>query len=174
MSKTKKLCLDAMGVALFVVLTMCVQVPVFENYYLCLGYIAMAFYTYFLGTKSGAMVGTLGCILYCLITSGLRGMPGWALGNLVIAVICGIVCRMLKKYDKKSIKLLVINIAVIVSVAIGILVVKSSVEVVLYGIPFLVRAATNSFAFVADVIVLMLGFSICVQYENVIRKQLKF
>ena len=33
MSKTKRLCLNAMGVALFVVLTLCLQVPVFENYY---------------------------------------------------------------------------------------------------------------------------------------------
>ena len=35
---TRKLCLTAMGTALFVVFTLCLQVPVFENYYLCLGY----------------------------------------------------------------------------------------------------------------------------------------
>ena len=28
---TKKLCVNAIGIALFVVLTLCVQVPVFEN-----------------------------------------------------------------------------------------------------------------------------------------------
>ena len=29
----------------------------------------------------------VGVILYCLLTSGLRGMPGWAAGNVVIGVI---------------------------------------------------------------------------------------
>ena len=38
---TRKLCVTAMGVALFVVLALCLQVPVFENYYLCLGYVVM-------------------------------------------------------------------------------------------------------------------------------------
>lgn len=32
----------SISTALFVVLTLCLQVPVFENYYLCLGYIIMA------------------------------------------------------------------------------------------------------------------------------------
>ena len=39
----KKICMNAMGIAMFVALTLCLQVPVFENYYLCLGYIVMAF-----------------------------------------------------------------------------------------------------------------------------------
>jgi hypothetical protein len=31
---TKRICLEAMGIALYVVLALCLQVPVFENYYL--------------------------------------------------------------------------------------------------------------------------------------------
>ena len=43
-----KICINGIGIALFVVMTLCLQVPVFENYYLCLGYVAMAFYTYYI------------------------------------------------------------------------------------------------------------------------------
>ena len=84
--RLKRLTATAIGVALFVVLALCVQVPVFQNYYLCLGYVAMAVYCYSFGAVSGTVVGALGVVLYCLLTSGLRGMPGWAMGNVVIGV----------------------------------------------------------------------------------------
>ena len=75
-ANTKKISLLAVGIALFVVLSLCLQVPVFENYYLCLGYVVMAVYSYSFGTLSGTVVGFAGVILYCLVISGLRGMPG--------------------------------------------------------------------------------------------------
>ena len=50
---TRKLCITAVGIALFVALSVCLQVPVFENYYLCLGYVAMAVYCYSFGVASG-------------------------------------------------------------------------------------------------------------------------
>lgn len=70
--KTKKIALLAVGIALFVVLSMCLQVPVFENYYLCLGYAVMAVYCYFFGTLAGTAVGFFGVILYCVVINGLR------------------------------------------------------------------------------------------------------
>ena len=60
---TKKICINAMGIALFVVLTLCLQVPVFENYYLCLGYVVMMLYSYYLDTMSGTLVGTIGVLV---------------------------------------------------------------------------------------------------------------
>ena len=87
--KITNITINSIGVALFIALSMCLQVPVFENYYLCLGYVVMAVYTYFFGIKSGAIVGILGTILYCFIINGLRGMPGWAVGNIVIAICLG-------------------------------------------------------------------------------------
>lgn len=162
----KKICVNGMGVALFVVMTLCLQVPVFENYYLCLGYIAMTFYTYYFGTASGIIVGTVGVFLYCLLTSGLRGMPGWILGNIVIGLICGIAAKVSKKCNRKYTKEIIMIIAIIISTAIGILVVKSLVEVALYSLPFMLRVANNIFAFVADVVVLVLGFEICIRGED--------
>ena len=161
----KKICINGIGIALFVVMTLCLQVPVFENYYLCLGYVAMAFYTYYFGTTSGVLVGTLGVFLYCLLTGGLRGMPGWILGNVVIGIICGITAKIVKKHDRKYIKEILMITSVIISTAIGILVVKSLVEVALYSLPFMLRVTNNIFAFVADVVVLVLGFELCIRGE---------
>ena len=161
----KKICINGIGIALFVVMTLCLQVPVFENYYLCLGYVAMAFYTYYFGTTSGVLVGTIGVFLYCLLTGGLRGMPGWILGNVVIGIICGITAKIVKKHDRKYIKEIMMITSVIISTAIGILVVKSLVEVALYSLPFMLRVTNNIFAFVADVVVLVLGFELCIRGE---------
>ena len=36
-SRTRDITFIAAGIALFVALSMCLRVPVFENYYLCLG-----------------------------------------------------------------------------------------------------------------------------------------
>ena len=161
----KKICINGIGIALFVVMTLCLQVPVFENYYLCLGYVAMAFYTYYFGTTSGVLVGTVGVFLYCLLTGGLRGMPGWILGNVVIGIICGTTAKIAKKYERKYIKEIMMITSVIISTAIGILVVKSLVEVALYSLPFMLRVTNNIFAFVADVVVLVLGFELCIRGE---------
>ena len=167
---TRKLCLTAVGIALFVALTLCLQVPVFENYYLCLGYVVMAVYLYFFGTASGTIVGCFGVILYCLITSGLRGMPGWTAGNLVIGILMGITFSATRKYKESWRKTLIHSIAVVVSVALGILVVKSLTECVLYAQPFFVRAGKNSYAFVADVVVLLVSLPICTALEKPVRK----
>ncbi|MBQ7938690.1 MAG: ECF transporter S component [Oscillospiraceae bacterium] len=167
---TKKLCINAMGIALFVVSTLCLQVPVFQNYYLCLGYIVMAFYTYHFGTLSGVITGSFGVLIYCLLTSGLRGMPGWILGNIVIGIICGIACTYSKKQKSIWLKQAIIVSAVVLSTAIGILGAKSLTETVLYSLPFAVRVATNFFAFVADIVVLIIGFELCLTHESLSKK----
>lgn len=167
---TKKLCINAMGIALFVVSTLCLQVPVFQNYYLCLGYIVMAFYTYHFGTLSGVITGSFGVLIYCLLTSGLRGMPGWILGNIVIGIICGIACAYSKKQKSIWLKQVIIVSAVVLSTAIGILGAKSLTEAVLYSLPFAVRVATNFFAFVADLVVLIIGFELCLTHESLSKK----
>ena len=140
----------AVGIALFVVLSLCLQVPVFENYYLCLGYVAMAVYCYSFGAVAGTLVGFLGVILYCVVINGMRGMPGWALGNIVIGVILGLTFRATKKMKNKLLRTVIDVAAIAVSTALGILVVKSETECLLYAQPFLVRVGKNIYAFVAD------------------------
>lgn len=167
------LCVTAISTALFVVLTLCLQVPVFENYYLCLGYIIMAVCLYSFGITSGTFVGCVGVVLYCLLTSGLRGMPGWVLGNLVIGVLVGLTFRFTKKLEKMWLKSFLNFCAIALSVALGILVVKSFTECVLYTQPMAIRMGKNVFAFVADIVVLEASLPVCMLMDKKIRALFK-
>lgn len=163
----------ALGIALFVVLALCLQVPVFENYYLCLGYIAIAVYCYSFGTVSGTTVGVFGVVLYCLLISGLRGMPGWALGNVAIGFGLGLTFELTKNMKNRVVKYLLWVFAVIFSTAIGILGLKSLVDSVIKSQPFLARVAMNLYAFVADVAVLIIALPICELLDRPAQKLLK-
>lgn len=55
----------ALGIAMFVALSMCLRVPVFDNYYLCLGYIVMTVYIWCFQWYEGAIIGVLGVITAC-------------------------------------------------------------------------------------------------------------
>lgn len=158
--KVKNICLNGMGIALFVVLSMCLRVPVFENYYLCLGYIVMAIYC-FSNTIYGTLVGVLGTIIYCFLINGLRGMPGWAIGNIFIGIALGIAFKSTRNIKNTLLKNIIISISIVISCAFGILVVKSLIEMFLYAQPFLLRIANNIYAFVADVVVLILSLPFC-------------
>ena len=160
-SKTKKLSLLAVGIALFVVLSLCLQVPVFENYYLCLGYVVMAVYCFSFGTLSGTVVGFLGVVLYCVVINGLRGMPGWSLGNIVIGIALGLLFKVTRIWKSTVPRLAIECIVIVGATALGILVVKSETESLLYAQPFLVRAGKNTSAFIADCVMLIISLPIC-------------
>ena len=168
--KAKRLALLAVGVALFVVLSLCLQVPVFENYYLCLGYLVMAVYCWCFGPLAGTVTGVFGVILYCLVISGLRGMPGWALGNIPIGVGMALFFRAVRRMKKRWLGLLLGIPAVIAACAAGILAVKSLTEHLLYQQPFAVRVGKNFSAFVADAAVLILSLPLCERLEQPARK----
>ena len=169
----KNVAINGVGIALFVVLSLCLQVPVFENYYLCLGYVAMTVFCYSIGTMSGTFVGTIGVILYCLLISGLRGMPGWAAGNLVLGIVMGITFKLTKKLNKPVLEFIISAVAIVAGTAIAMLVIKSGIESFLYSQPFMIRAAKNIYAFVADAFVIIFSIPICRFLEPKIKKILK-
>ena len=171
--KTKKLSITAMGIALFVVLTLCLQVPVFENYYLCLGYIAMMVFCYYFGPIVGGTIGFCGVVLYCLLTNGLRGMPGWAIGNIIIGITVGLACKLTVHTKNIWARNSIIVLAIVLSTAIAMLGVKSLVESILYSQPIMIRITKNVYAFVADAIVLVLGLPVCTLLREPINKFLK-
>lgn len=167
---TKKICITAMGAALFVVLSLCLQVHVFENYYLCLGYIVMGVFCYYFGPVSGITVGTLGVCLYCLLISGLRGLPGWAVGNVVIGLLVGLACKLTINIKSKLIRQIILITTVVIATVIGILGLKSIVECLLYAQPFVLRVAKNMTAFIADIVVLGISFPIALSIEPIMNK----
>ena len=170
---TRKLCLTAMGTALFVVLSLCLQVPVFENYYLCLGYVVMMVFCFYFGPFSSVIVSTLGVILYCLLISGLRGMPGWAAGNIVLALFISIACKATAGLGKRWFRFLILLGAIVIATAAAILGVKSLVETILYAQPFFLRVAKNMYAFIADIVVMIVSIPVCEKLETIIIKLFK-
>ena len=164
--RTKKITLLAVGIALFVVLSLCLQVPVFENYYLCLGYVVMAVYCYSFGTLSGTAVGFFGVILYCVVISGLRGMPGWSLGNIVIGLALGECYRRTRGMRSGVLRETIRAVTIVAATALGILVVKSVTESLLYMQPFLLRVGKNLSAFIADAVMLLLAEPVCLALDK--------
>lgn len=160
-TNTKKISLLAVGIALFVVLSLCLQVPVFENYYLCLGYVVMAVYCYSFGTFSGTVVGFLGVVLYCVVISGLRGMPGWSLGNVVIGISLGLAFKYTRSLKSVFLQTVIHCVVIAAATALGILVIKSETESLLYLQPFLIRVAKNTSAFIADAVMLIISLPVC-------------
>jgi len=158
------------GTALYVVACLCLQVPVFENYYLCLGYVVMAVYLYSFGVVSGTIVGTLGCFLYCLLISGLRGMPGWVLGNLFIGIALRLTFKIVRKIKNKPLQYIINAVAAVLYSAIAMLVIKSYTEVLLYSQPFWLRAGKNFYAFAADAFILAISLPICMNLDGLIKK----
>ncbi len=167
---TKKLCLTAIGTALFVVLSLCLQVPVFENFYLCLGYVVIMVFCFYFGTFSSVIVGTLGVVLYCFLINGLRGMPGWVAGNLVITLSISLACKLTSKLKKQWLRRLILLGVIFISTGVAILGVKSIVEVLLYAQPFLFRMAKNVYAFIADIVIMAMSMPICEHLEGIIQK----
>lgn len=148
MTNTKKITFTAIGIALYVVLSMSMKIPLIAHISLDLGYVAFALYCYHFGAISGMIVGGVGCVLISLITTGWFP-PGWFLGNLVIGLICG---RLYK--HNATISNIIITI---IAVAIGILGIKTVIECKLYGIPYAVKIPKNAIAFITDAIVMSAG-----------------
>ena len=169
--KAKDITFLAMGIALFVVLSMCLRVPVFENYYLCLGYIVMTVYIWCFNWYEGMIIGCLGVILYCIVgLLGFNGTPGWATGNVVIGLIMGISLKFIKKINNKILQTVITAIVAIIATFIGIELVKSIIDSFIVAQPFTLRFVKNFNSFIADAFVIVISLPICVALDKVARK----
>ena len=161
----------ALGIALFVVLSLALRIPVFQRFYLCLGYVVMGIYCYYFGILSGTLVGVIGVLFYCTIVSSFGGMIGWALGNVVIGVSVGAVCKAVRKLSAEWLRMVLTLLTAIFSTAVGMLLVKSFYESLLSGLPFALRFYANIAAFIADSAVLCISFPIAKSLRKIITRQ---
>lgn len=162
MSKTKKICLTALGIALYVCVSMLIKIPVVGHISLDLGYIVLAVYCYIYGGVSGAIVGSCGCFLVSLIASGWIAI-GWPLGNFLIGALCGAVYARTKGKSGATL----INTAVTVAaVFVGVAIIKTVVECALYSLPVAAKFAKNLVAFSMDAIVMCIGLYIASVVEH--------
>lgn len=172
--KVKDITFMAMGVALFVALSMCLRVPVFDNYYLCLGYIVMTLYVWCFKWYEGAIIGFLGVILYCIIGGlGFNGMPGWAVGNIAIGLIIGSALKPIQKIKSKPLRVVLTAIVAIAATFVGIELLKSLIDMFVVGQPFAVRFVKNMTSFIADAFVIVISLPICAMVEKP-AKQLRY
>ena len=115
-------------------------------------------------------MGGLGVVLYCLLINGLRGMPGWAMGNLLIGIALGLTFRFTRNITSAPLRWVLDALAIVAATAVGILLLKSFTECVLYAQPMAVRIAKNIYAFVADVVMLLVSLPLCVQLDKTLKQ----
>lgn len=162
MSKTKSICLTALGIALYACMSMLIKIPVVGHISLDLGYIVLAVYCYIYGGVSGAIVGACGCFVVSLIATGWIAV-GWPLGNLLIGALCGVVYKRVKGRRWA----VPVSLAVtVVAVFIGVGVIKTVVECALYSLPVAAKFAKNLVAFSMDAIVMCIGLYIASVVEH--------
>lgn len=152
--KTLTVCYLALGIALYVALSMSLKIPLISHIQTDLGYIAFGVYCVLFGWQ-GLIVGTAGCLIESLIFSGWLPM-GWIVGQIFIGLTVGITCKLTESKSQKAKTICRIIIAAL-AMFIGIAGIKTIIECKLYAIPIGVKFAKNTIAAVADYIPMVIG-----------------
>ena len=160
MSKTKKICYLAVLTALYVVMSAFLKFYVGVGHIqVDLGYIAFAVALCEFGV-AGAAVGVIGCALESMLFTAYGFSISWVVANAVIGIGCGLI---FDKIDKFWIRAL----AIVMYTAIGMLLMKTSIECYLYSIPFAVKFTKSVAAFVVDSVVMIAGLA----FHKVLRER---
>ena len=159
MKKNQKIAFLSIGIALYVVLSAFVVIPIVNRIKLDLGYIVFGLYLNVFGIPAAA-VGVLGCIIAELLKGGSFRIA-WPIGQAFIGLTMG---YLLPKTKQVWLKV----IYGIISVFIGIALIKTVIEVAMYRFPLNLKFASNAVAFVADAIPFIIG--ILLSYKIRIRK----
>lgn len=158
------MCLAALGVALYVALSMVAKIPVIGHIGLDLGYIVLAVYCWMFGGVVGGVVGAVGCCFVSLLASGWFP-PGWCVANLYIGLCCGWrygPSNHIRGEKPRSAQ----YVYTVGTVMVGVGIIKTLIECQLYGIPLEVKAPKNIIAAVIDIITMCIGLYIAPMIER--------
>jgi len=147
--KIKKIALIAVLIALSVVLSTWLKIPLISDIKLDLSYIVLTVAIAYCGMSGSMLIGGLSAFLGSLLFSAYGISISWILSNIVIAIIASLFYR--------SGKNTLFVMGIIIACAIGLLGVKTLVECVLYNIPLGVKIAKNAVAFLSDCACMLLG-----------------
>lgn len=163
---TKKICITALGIALYVVVSMMLKIPLgIAHISIDLGYIVLAVYCYSYGPMCGAIVGGAGCAIVSILASGMFP-PGWMLGNICIGAVCGALYR-----HNEGWRTITYNIIItVIMIAVGIEGIKTVVECLMFSIPFSVKLASNGVASIADSISMCIGVLLAGRIDKLINR----
>lgn len=151
MKQNQKIAFLSLGIALYVVLSAFVIIPIVNRIKLDLGYIVYGIYLNTFGIP-GTVVGVFGCIIAELLKGGSFRIA-WPIGQAFIGLTLG---YLLPKTEKVWLKILYS----IISVFIGIALIKTVIEVAMYRFPFNLKFASNCAAFAVDALALAIGILI--------------
>lgn len=147
----KQMMLAAIGAALYVVVSLLVNIPIINRISLDLGYVVLGVCISFMNPWQLMFVGGVGCILKALLTGG--NFPiAWFPSQLLLMLLLSRV----KNFDKLYFKIIYVLIAVFACICL----VKTFIEVPIYHLPFWAKMASNSVAALVDGLCLCLGLLI--------------
>lgn len=148
MNKNRKIAFIGIGIALYAVLSAFVMIPIINRIKLDLGYTVFGIYLNKFGIIS-TLVGVFGCIIGNLLKGGSFPIA-WAMGQLFIGLTLGYLLNKTENIYLKILYCLIFSF-------IGIGLIKTVIEVLMYKFPFNLKLASNSVAYIADVIPLIIG-----------------
>lgn len=152
MSKTKLIANIGVGIALYVVVSMLLNIPLgVRHIRLDLGYIVYTVYLALFGYY-GIPVGVIGCCIKGYISDGWIPFT-WMIGQVLIGVVCA---RVFSRTFSNTHWI----IAIIASVFLGIAIVSSGLSAIMFHIPIGVKIAAGAVAAASDAFVMIVGIPI--------------
>ena len=154
---TKKITYLGIGIALYFILSMALNIPLVGHMRLDCGYIVYAVYLTLFGYY-GIPVGLIGCFLKGYICDGWIPFT-WMIGQIVIGVICAYVFG-------RTDKILLRIIAVILSVFLGIAVISSGLSAIIFHLPIGLKIFKGTIGATTDSLAMIIGLYIADRYKN--------
>ena len=142
-NKSRKITYLGMGIALYVVLSYTVKIPLINQIRTDFGYLVFGVFLCLFGVE-GTIVGVFGCIISNLLYSGTFPI-GWALGQLFIGIVCGL---SFKKTKNTAVRVVIACVCVLI----GIGVIKTLVESFLFKLPLAAKFVRGLVASAADAV----------------------
>lgn len=147
-SKAKKVAYIGIGIALYIVVSMLLNIPLVGHIRLDCGYIVYAFYLCLFGYW-GIPVGVIGCFVKGYISDGWIPFT-WMIGQVIIGVICA---KVFSITDKKVLRI----IAIIGSVFLGVGIVSSVISALMFNIPIGIKLTKGAVASITDAGAMIIG-----------------
>lgn len=139
--------------ALSVVLFSLIRIPLFGNIKLDLSYIVLTVAIVKCKMSGAIFVGGVGALIESMLY-GVNGLSfSWIIANIIIAIIGKIFYELSIKQNKKFIFIL----GLFIGCLIGLLIIKTLIECLLFEIPLLLKMSTNAVAFISDFICMLIG-----------------
>lgn len=139
--------------ALSVVLFSIVRIPLFGNIKLDLSYIVLTVAIVKCKMSGAIFVGGVGALIESMLY-GVNGLSfSWIIANIIIAIIGKIFYELSIKQNKKFIFIF----GLFIGCLLGLLIIKTLIECLLFKIPLLLKMSTNVVAFISDFICMLIG-----------------